>query len=73
VTTKRIRSAFLSPAARGSLMFLAGIGLTIKEALEHGPERPSLYVLFAGMMGLPIVWGNGDRFRRDAADEDGDR
>lgn len=70
MSAKRIRSAFLSPAARGSLMFLSGLGLTIREALAHGPERPSLYILFAGMMGLPIVWGNGDLWRRGANDEE---
>ena len=52
-------------------MFLSGLGLTIREALLRGPERPSLYVLFAGMMGLPIIWGNGERFRR-TDDEDDD-
>lgn len=53
-------------------MFLAGLGLTIREALLRGPERPSLYVLFAGMMGLPIVWGNGEKLRGGTSDEDDD-
>lgn len=49
------RKVILSPATRGSLMFLAGLGLTIREALLSGPERPSLYILYAGMMGFPLV------------------
>lgn len=36
-------------------MFLAGLGLTIREGLTAGPERPSLYVVYLGMMGLPLV------------------
>lgn len=51
-------------------MFVAGLSLTVREALERGPERPSLYILFAGMMGLPIVWGNGDKFRSVPEDDD---
>lgn len=46
----------LSSTARGTILFLAGLGLTIREALVSGPDRPSLYVLYALMMGLPIVW-----------------
>ena len=46
-------------------MFFTGLGLTIREALTKGPERPSLYVLYAGMMGLPFVWGKGATFDKD--------
>lgn len=56
----RLRQLALSPTTRGSLMFLAGLGLTIREALNRGPERPSLYVLYAGMMGFPLVWASKD-------------
>lgn len=48
-----------SSAMHGTLLFFAGLGLTIREAVLSGQERPSLYVLFAGMMGLPLVWGKG--------------
>ena len=51
-------------------MFLSGLVLTIREALLSGPERPSLYVLFAGMMGLPIVWGRGDLWKGARANDD---
>lgn len=38
------------------MLFGVGLGLTIREGLSSGPERPSLYVLYAGMMGLgPIL------------------
>lgn len=46
-----------SKNTHGTLMFFAGLGLTIREALVGGAERPSLYILYAGMMGLPFVWG----------------
>ncbi len=57
----------LSPATRGTLMFLAGLGLTIREALVSGPERPSLYILYMGMMGFPLVQ---QPFARRNKDED---
>ena len=37
-------------------MFTTGLVLTIHEAFTQGTERSSLYVLFAGMMGLPLIW-----------------
>lgn len=39
-------------------MFLTGLVLTVHEALVSGPERPSLYILYAGMMGLPFMWSS---------------
>jgi hypothetical protein len=57
-----------------TLAFLGGLGMTIKEAFSHGPERPSLYVLYAGMMGLAVGWGRGERIlrSRDVESEDED-
>ena len=41
---------------RDTALFIAGLGLTINEALiRSGPERPSMLVLFAAMMGLPFI------------------
>ena len=41
---------------RDLFLFLAGVGLTVNEALwHHGPERPTLLLVFAAMMGLPVV------------------
>lgn len=54
-------------------MFLTGLGLTVREALVSGPERPSLYVLYAGMMGLPFVWGERTRPPRDDKGDPMDR
>ena len=48
----------LSGQLRGTLMFLAGLGLTVNESLRRdGGERPYLLVLFAAMMGLPLAIG----------------
>lgn len=44
-----------SAKVRTSLLFFSGLGLTIREALMNGPDRPSFYVLYAGMMGFPII------------------
>lgn len=37
-------------------LFSGGLGLTVYEGVSRGPERPSLYILYAGMMGLgPVI------------------
>jgi hypothetical protein len=39
---------------RDTLLFLTGLALIINEAvLRDGTERPTLLVLYAGMVGLP--------------------
>lgn len=40
---------------RDIALVFGALGLTIYEGVTHGPERPSLYVLYAGMMGLGPV------------------
>ncbi len=41
---------------RDAVLFTVGVGLIIREAFSSGPERPSLYILYAGMVGLgPIL------------------
>lgn len=71
MTGRRPHELVLSEATMRSLAFLAGLGLTIREAFSHGPERPSLYVVWGGMMTGAFVWGKGRTFRRvdDEADE----
>lgn len=54
----RAQKFLVSVQLRGTILFFTGLGLTVREALAKGPERPSLYVLFAGMMGMPFVWGD---------------
>lgn len=49
------RTSWWSKITRDVILFTAGLGLTVNESLRVGPERPSLLVLFAGMMGLPAV------------------
>lgn len=40
---------------RDVLLFLTGLALIVHEAvLRSGPERPTLLVLYAGMVGLPV-------------------
>lgn len=42
---------------RDTVLFAAGLGLTIYEAvIRHGEPRPSLLVVYVGMMGLPAVF-----------------
>lgn len=41
---------------RDATLFLAGLLLTVNESVVHqGPERPTLLLLFAAMMGLPFI------------------
>lgn len=45
-----------SKITRDVILCATGVALTINESLRGGAERPSLYVLYAGMMGLgPIL------------------
>lgn len=47
---------------RDTLLLLSGIGLTMNEAIfRHGPERPYMIMLFAGMMGLPLYLRNDEK------------
>lgn len=39
---------------RDTVLFLTGLGLTIREAVVGGAERPFMLMIFAGMMGLPV-------------------
>lgn len=50
---------------RDTLLFLTGLGLIIHEAvLRTGPERPTLLLLYAGMLGLPAFL-RADEKRQD--------
>ena len=52
----RGRPTWSHKVTRDLVLFAVGLGLTIHESLAAGPERPSLYILYAGMMGLgPIL------------------
>ena len=42
-------------AMRDGLLFFAGLGLTINEALRTASERPTLLLLYAAMMGFPFL------------------
>lgn len=72
MSARRTRAAYLTltEAQMRSLAFLTGLALTIKEAFSHGPERPSLYVLWGGMMTGSLIWGKGATWVRRNADED---
>lgn len=51
------------PRARDILLFAAGlVGVVHETAIRQGPERPTLLLLFAAMMGLPVFLA-GDRDR----------
>ncbi len=50
---------------RDGIMFTAGLGLTINEAIIRvGSERPTLLIMFAAMMGLPFIL-RADEIRRN--------
>ena len=56
MSKQQARRRWASKVTRDAVLFGAGLGLTIREGLTAGPERPSLYILYAGMMGLgPIL------------------
>jgi hypothetical protein len=41
------------------MLVLGGLAGTMHATFIMASERPSLYILYAGMMGLPIVLGVG--------------
>jgi hypothetical protein len=53
---------------RDLVLFMAGLALTINEAVfRRGPERPGLLVLFGAMMGLgPLLQAAAAKARSDA-------
>lgn len=55
LAAERERVEWWIKIVRDVSLLVAGIGLTVNEALTRGPERPSLYVVFVGMMGLGPV------------------
>lgn len=58
------RKRFWEKITRDLVMFGTGLLLVIHESvLRSGPERPTLLLLYAGMMGLPtVIWA--DQLRR---------
>lgn len=53
--SQRVGAFLTSAGLRGALLFFTGLGLTVREGLTSGPERPSLYVVYMGMMGFPFI------------------
>ena len=53
------------PSSRGwrdAVLFLAGLGLAVNEVvIRVGPERPTVLLLIAGMMGLPAFLKADDK------------
>lgn len=62
----------LRPTATGwrdGLLFLTGLALIVNEAvIRDGPERPTLLLLYAGMVGLPAVLRADDRRANDSTE-----
>jgi len=64
------RGGGLSTVARDSILFLSGIILIVNElVVRDGPERPTVLLLLAGMVGLPAFLRADERASQDDADE----
>ena len=56
-------------ATRATVLFVAGLaGIAYETLAEHG-ERPTLLILFAAMIGLPLFLGADERRQRNGKDE----
>lgn len=56
---------------RDLVLFVFGLAGIAYETLAHGFERPTLLLLFAGMIGLPPII-RGDEHHQDADRDDND-
>lgn len=59
------RRRWWSKITQQLILFSVGVGLIVHEALRDGPERPSLLVLYAGMVGLAPILHFAETIRRD--------
>jgi hypothetical protein len=67
------RQRFRIRVTRNGVLFVAGLAGVLHEASRAGPERPTLLLLYAGMMGLPgILALDRQRGSRDDRKEDAD-
>lgn len=66
------KTRWWSKITRDVVLFTAGLALTINEGLLRDGDRPSLLVLYAGMMGLPAIF-RFDEQRRGGDGKGGDR
>lgn len=57
-------------SVRDVLTFGMGAGGIGYEVLGKGPERPTLLIVFAGLLGLPLVFREQDKAHDDAAQQD---
>lgn len=56
---------------RDVILFFTGIGLIVNEAvLREGPERPTLLVLYAGMVGLPAFLRRDEKADTETRERD---
>lgn len=59
----------LPKLTRDATLFLVGLGLIVNEAVfRSGPERPSFLVLYAAMVGSPLIF-HADEIRAKASRE----
>lgn len=67
--TRQARRRWWTKITRDFVLFAVGVSLVIRESIVAGPERPSLYVLYAGMMGLgPVLRYAENRQRRQESE-----
>lgn len=53
------------------ILFVTGMGLIVNEAvLREGPERPTLLVLYAGMVGLPAFLRRDEKTDTETRERD---
>jgi len=60
------RPQWWNKITRDLVLFSVGLCLILNEALlRSGPERPSLLIVFSGMIGLPAFLRYDERRRQD--------
>jgi hypothetical protein len=60
---------WLAKISRDTILFAAGLSGIVYETLRAGAERPSLLMIFGGMMGLPVFLRKDEKKAKAEAEE----
>ncbi len=60
---------YLTPAVRDAVLFIAGLAGIVYVTVTDGGDRPTLLILFGGMIGLPAFLRVDEKKNADKAQD----